>query len=80
MARPSRSLPRASARDLAVRALLGLAGGVAVWAVIRWTPSAEPMKALRVILALAALTLPVVLLGAYRRGTSPQTFDQSMKA
>ena len=65
MARPSRPVPRSSARDLAVRALLGLAGGVAVWAVIRWTPSAEPMKALRVILALAALTLPVVLLGAY---------------
>lgn len=65
MARLSRSVPRSNARDLAVRALLGLAGGVAVWAVIRWTPSAEPMKALRVILALAALTLPVVLLGAY---------------
>lgn len=80
MARPSRPVPRSSARDLAVRALLGLAGGVAVWAVIRWTPTNEGLKVVRGILALASLTLPVVLLGAYRRGTSPQTFDQSMKA
>jgi len=69
MARPSRtppkSAPRSAPRDLAVRAALGLAGGVAVWAVIRWTPSAEPLKVLRGILALASLTLPVVLLGAY---------------
>ncbi|MEI7573680.1 MAG: DUF4153 domain-containing protein [Phenylobacterium sp.] len=65
MARPSRPVPRSSARDLAVRALLGLAGGVAVWAVIRWTPTNEGLKVVRGILALASLTLPVVLLGAY---------------
>jgi hypothetical protein len=65
MARPSRSVPRSSARDLAVRVLLGLAGGIAVWAVIRWTPANEGLKVVRGILALASLTLPVVLLGAY---------------
>ena len=65
MARPPRSVPRSSAKDLAVRALLGFAGGVAVWAVIRWTPETEGLKAVRGILALASLTLPVVLLGGY---------------
>jgi hypothetical protein len=33
--------------------------------VIRWTPANEGLKVVRGILALASLTLPVVLLGAY---------------
>ena len=61
MARTSRS----SLLDLPVRAAIGLAGGAAVWAVIRWTPAGETLGELRGILALASLTLPVVLLGAY---------------
>lgn len=65
---PSRR-PGSIPLDLAVRAALGLAGGVAVWAVIRWNPQVagmeEGVKVLRGMLALAALTLPVVLLGGY---------------
>lgn len=61
MARSSRS----TSRDLLVRAAIGLAGGVAVWAVIRWTPAGEGLDVLRGVLALVAVTLPVVLLGAY---------------
>jgi len=64
MARTSR--PQSSdLRDLLVRAAIGLAGGIAAWAVARWTPAGEDLKVLRGVLALASATLPVVLLGAY---------------
>jgi len=64
MARTSR--PQSSdLRDLLVRAAIGLAGGIAAWAVARWTPAGEDLRVLRGVLALASATLPVVLLGAY---------------
>ncbi|AWM78318.1 DUF4153 domain-containing protein [Phenylobacterium parvum] len=64
MARTSR--PHATElRDLLVRAAIGLTGGIAAWAVARWTPAGEDLKVLRGVLALASATLPVVLLGAY---------------
>jgi hypothetical protein len=53
-------------RDLIVRAAIGLAGGLAVWVLTYWAPSEEGLKLVRGALRMAAMTLPVVLLGAYR--------------
>ena len=53
-------------RDLRVRAAIGVAGGLAVWALTLWAPSEDGLKLLRGALRTAAMTLPVVLLGAYR--------------
>lgn len=51
---------------LVARAAIGLAGGLAVWALTSWAPPEESLKLLRAALRMAAMTLPVVLLGAYR--------------
>lgn len=53
-------------RDLRMRAAIGVAGGLAVWALTLWAPSEDGLKLLRGALRTAAVTLPVVLLGAYR--------------
>lgn len=54
-----------SNRSLLIRAALGLGGGAAVWSVISWAPLNPDLSVLRGILALAALTLPVTMLGAF---------------
>lgn len=65
MARSSRPV-LSDPRDLIVRAAIGLAGGLAVWALTLWTPSQAELKLLQGSLRTAAMILPVVLLGAYR--------------
>jgi hypothetical protein len=59
-----------SNRTLLIRAALGFGGGVAVWAMIAWAPLDPDVSIIRGILALAALTLPVTMLGAF--GVLPQ--------